>query len=435
MKVGIIGLGFVGLSLASVLGSKNYSTLGFDSDKEKLFNIKNGKPPFYEPQLEETLNLALRKGLEITDSVLAIVENCQIIFVTVGTPQSDDGSINLSMIKSVVGEIGKYLRNTKNKPIIVIKSTVVPGTALDVLLPILIRKSRKKIGKNFGLITNPEFLRESVAINDTINPHTIVLGGAKDRFMSTLRGFYKNLHKNIPIIITNNQTAEMIKYTNNSFLATKISFINQISNICQLIPGANVEEVAKTIGLDPRIGHLFLNAGPGYGGSCLPKDIAAMINFSKRLGMVPILLDAVKEVNDYQLKHVILTIKRAIGNLKNKKITVLGLAFKPDTDDIRDSISIKLIHSLLKQGAVITVHDPKAIENTKIIFKEKISYTRSLDDALRKGQCCVIMTPWKEYYKINETHLQLMEKRIIVDTRRILNESKLKMKYYPIGIG
>jgi len=435
MKVGIIGLGFVGLSLASVLGSKNYSTLGFDSDKKKLFNIKNGKPPFYEPQLEETLNLALKKGLEITDSVLAIVENCQIIFVTVGTPQSDDGSINLSMIKSVVGEIGKYLRNTKNKPIIVIKSTVVPGTALDVLLPILIRKSRKKIGKNFGLITNPEFLRESVAINDTINPHTIVLGGAKDRFMSTLRGFYKNLHKNIPIIITNNQTAEMIKYTNNSFLATKISFINQISNICQLIPGANVEEVAKTIGLDPRIGHLFLNAGPGYGGSCLPKDIAAMINFSKRLGMVPILLDAVKEVNDYQLKHVILTIKRAIGNLKNKKITVLGLAFKPDTDDIRDSISIKLIHSLLKQGAVITVHDPKAIENTKIIFKEKISYTRSLDDALRKGQCCVIMTPWKEYYKINETHLQLMEKRIIVDTRRILNESKLKMKYYPIGIG
>jgi len=435
MKVGIIGLGFVGLSLASVLGSKNYSTLGFDSDKKKLFNIKNGKPPFYEPQLEETLNLALKKGLEITDSVLAIVENCQIIFVTVGTPQSDDGSINLSMIKSVVGEIGKYLRNTKNKPIIVIKSTVVPGTALDVLLPILIRKSRKKIGKNFGLITNPEFLRESVAINDTINPHTIVLGGAKDRFMSTLRGFYKNLHKNIPIIITNNQTAEMIKYTNNSFLATKISFINQISNICQLIPGANVEEVAKTIGLDPRIGHLFLNAGPGYGGSCLPKDIAAMINFSKRLGMVPILLDAVKEVNDYQLKHVILTIKKAIGNLKNKKITVLGLAFKPDTDDIRDSISIKLIHSLLKQGAVITVHDPKAIENTKIIFKEKISYTRSLDDALRKGQCCVIMTPWKEYYKINETHLQLMEKRIIVDTRRILNESKLKMKYYPIGIG
>jgi len=435
MKVGIIGLGFVGLSLASVLGSKNYSTLGFDSDKKKLFNIKNGKPPFYEPQLEETLNLALKKGLEITDSVLAIVENCQIIFVTVGTPQSDDGSINLSMIKSVVGEIGKYLRNTKNKPIIVIKSTVVPGTALEVLLPILIRKSRKKLGKNFGLITNPEFLRESVAINDTINPHTIVLGGAKDRFMSTLRGFYKNLHKNIPIIITNNQTAEMIKYTNNSFLATKISFINQISNICQLIPGANVEEVAKTIGLDPRIGHLFLNAGPGYGGSCLPKDIAAMINFSKRLGMVPILLDAVKEVNDYQLKHVILTIKRAIGNLKNKKITVLGLAFKPDTDDIRDSISIKLIHSLLKQGAVITVHDPKAIENTKIIFKEKISYTRSLDDALRKGQCCVIMTPWKEYYKINETHLQLMEKRIIVDTRRILNESKLKMKYYPIGIG
>ena len=435
MKIGIIGLGFVGLSLASVLGSKNHHTLGFDSDKKKLSEIKNGKPPFYEPQLEETLNLALRKGLELTYNVSTIVENCQIIFVTVGTPQSEDGSINLSMIKSVVEDIGRCLRNTKNKPIVVIKSTVVPGTALDVLLPILISRSRKKLGRDFGLISNPEFLRESMAINDTINPHTIVLGGATDSFMNTIRRFYENLHRNVPITITNNQTAEMIKYTNNSFLATKISFINQISNICQLVPGANVEVVAKTIGLDPRIGHLFLNAGPGYGGSCLPKDVSAIINFSKRLGINPLLLDAVKEVNDYQLKHIILTIKKAIGNLKNKKITILGLAFKPDTDDIRDSVSIKLIHSLLKQGTVITVHDPKAIENTKNIFKEKISYAKSLNDALRKGQCCVIMTPWKEYSEINEIQLQLMEKRIIIDTRRILNDSKLKMKYYPIGIG
>ena len=181
MKIGIIGLGFVGLSLASVLGSKNHHTLGFDSDKKKLSEIKNGKPPFYEPQLEETLNLALRKGLELTYNVSTIVENCQIIFVTVGTPQSEDGSINLSMIKSVVEDIGRCLRNTKNKPIVVIKSTVVPGTALDVLLPILISRSRKKLGRDFGLISNPEFLRESMAINDTINPHTIVLGGATDK--------------------------------------------------------------------------------------------------------------------------------------------------------------------------------------------------------------------------------------------------------------
>jgi UDPglucose 6-dehydrogenase len=253
--------------------------------------------------------------------------------------------------------------------------------------------------------------------------------------MNTIKRFYEDLHSNAPIIVTNNQTAEMIKYTNNSFLATKISFINQISNICQLIPGANVEEVAKAIGLDPRIGQLFLNAGPGYGGSCLPKDVAAIINFSNRLGINPLLLNAVKEINDYQLKHVILTIKKAAGDLQNKKITILGLAFKPDTDDIRDSVSIKLIYSLLKQGAEIIVHDPKAIENTKNIFKEKISYARSLDDALRKSQCCVIVTPWREYSKINERHLRLMKNRIIVDTRRILNDSKLKMSYYPIGIG
>jgi UDPglucose 6-dehydrogenase len=181
-----------------------------------------------------------------------------------------------------------------------------------------------------------------MAINDTISPHVVVLGGTKNRFMKSMERFYQKLHKGIPIIITNSQTAELIKYTNNSFLATKISFINQISNICQSIPGANVEDVARTIGLDPRIGSLFLNAGPGYGGSCLPKDVKAIINFSNKIGVNPVLLDAVEAVNDYQLENLVLTIKKALGKIRDKKITVLGLAFKADTDDIRDSVSIKL---------------------------------------------------------------------------------------------
>jgi len=435
MRIGVIGLGFVGLSLASVLGAKNYRVMGFDSDKTKSAEIKKGNSPFYEPKLEDTMRLALRKGLIIEDDISSIVDNCKLIFITVGTPQRKDGSIDLSMVRSVIEQLGKLLKLTKNKPIIIVKSTVVPGTTINTLLPILTKKSGKKAGKDFEIITNPEFLRESMAINDTINPHVVVLGGTKNSFMKSVEKFYQKLHGVVPIITTNSQTAELIKYTNNSFLATKISFINQISNICQSIPGANVEDVAKTIGLDPRIGPLFLNAGPGYGGSCLPKDVKAIINFSNKIGINPVLLDAVETVNDYQLKNLVLTVKKALGKINGKKITVLGLAFKADTDDIRDSVSIKLIELLLKNGAKITAHDPKAIANAKTVFGDKISYADSIDDALENSECGIIVTPWKEYSKLNEKHLKIMKKRIIVDSRRILNGHKLNMRYYPIGIG
>lgn len=435
MKIGIVGLGFVGLSFASVLGSKGYSVLGFDSDIKKSSTIKNGASPFYEPKLEETLKSALRKNLRISENLSSVVDNCKLIFLTIGTPQQNNGSIDLSMIKDVIAEIGILLKKTSNRPIILVKSTVIPGSTRDVLLPILERKSGKLSGKDFEIITNPEFLRESMAIIDTINPHVVVLGGNKNRFMNVVHNFYKKLHKNTPIIITNNQTAEIIKYTNNSFLATKISFINQISNICQLVPGANVEDVAKTIGLDPRIGSLFLNAGPGYGGSCLPKDVKAIINFSNKIGVKPVLLDAVETVNKYQLEHLISIIKKALGSIKDKKITILGLAFKPDTDDIRDSVSIKLIAQLLRNKAQIKAHDPKAIENTKKIFGDKIDYTDSLVEALKGAECAIILTNWKMYSRLNNHQVNKMKKRIIIDTRRILKGKKLNITYHPIGVG
>jgi UDPglucose 6-dehydrogenase len=297
------------------------------------------------------------------------------------------------------------------------------------------KKSGKKEGRDFEIITNPEFLRESMAIADTTNPHIIVLGGTRNKFMNMIESFYQKLYKGVQIITTNNNTAELIKYTNNSFLATKISFINQISNICQSVPGANVEDVAKAIGLDPRIGSLFLNAGPGYGGSCLPKDVKAIINFSNKIGIKPTLLDAVETVNKHQLDHLITTVRKAVGELGGKQITVLGLAFKPDTDDIRDSVSIKLIKSLLKLGVKVKAHDPKAIENTKRIFANKIEYFDSIRESLKDSDCGIIVTNWKEYSKINDQDIKVMNKNIIVDTRRILHKRNLNIKYYPIGIG
>ena len=434
MKIGIVGLGFVGLSLTSVLSSKGYNVIGIDVDKEKCKKISHGISPFFEPELEDLLKKGLKNKLKIS-SDFRLIRDCDFIFVTVGTPQNENGSIDLSIIKKAISTIGENLQNNKKKPIILVKSTVIPGTLKKNILPILEKKSKKKAGKHFGLISNPEFLQESTAIRDTKFPHVVVLGGYETEFMKKARNLFTKLHPNVPIIITNHQTAEMIKYANNSFLATKISFINQLSNICQKIPGANVDDVAKTIGLDPRIGKLFLNAGPGYGGSCLPKDMKALINFAGTTGINPTLLNAVEEINTKQLEQIISITKKKLSSLKSKRITILGTAFKPETDDIRDSIAIELIKKLQKRQANITIHDPKAMKNTERIFGDKIKYAKTIADAFSKSQCVIIMTQWKQYSKINNNNIKKMDRKIIIDSRRILAEKELVADYQAIGIG
>ena len=434
MKIGIIGLGFVGLSLATVLATKGYKVIGIDNNEKKCKEISNGNPPFYEPNLEKTLKKALKKAFTVSND-FSLIRDCNLIFVTVGTPQKEDGGIELTMIRKSISTIGKNLDQNKQHPIIFVKSTVVPGTMKNVILPILEKKSKKKAGKDFGLISNPEFLQESNAIKDTEFPHAVVLGGYNTKFMKKAKNFFGKLHPNTPIITTNHQTAEMIKYANNSFLATKISFINQLSNICQRIPGANIDDVAKTIGLDPRIGKLFLRAGPGYGGSCLPKDMKALIKFSKSTGIKPILLDAVEETNSRQLQQIITLLEKKLGTISAKKITILGTAFKPETDDIRDSVAIELIKKLLKKEARIVVHDPKAIKNTKKIFGEKISYESLIGDSLENSQCAIIMTEWKSFRKINNNLLKKMKRKLLIDCRRMLWDRKFDVDYNALGMG
>ena len=434
MKIAVIGLGFVGLTLSSVLASKGITTLGIDLDKEKCSKIVKGIPTFFEPELKKTLKKALKKNLLITDKVSSI-NNCDFIFITVGTPQKKNGEIDLSFIKTVVKNVGKIIPKNKKKPIILIKSTVIPGTMKDVILPILEKNSKKKAGKDFGLISNPEFLQESKAIHDTIKPHAIVLGGYRTQFMNKTRKFFSRFNPNTPIIITNHQTAEMIKYANNSFLATKISFINQLASICQEIPDTNIDDVADAIGLDSRIGNQFLDAGPGYGGSCLPKDMKAIINLSSKVGVKPTMLNAVEKTNKQQINNIIKLMKQNIGKIKGKKVTVLGVAFKPNTDDIRDSMSIELIHRLIKSGAVVKIHDPKALDNARKIFHDNITYTDSIPSALKDSQCAIIMTKWKEYERINNKTTKYMKKKFLIDTRRILSDKNLRLKYYGLGLG
>jgi UDPglucose 6-dehydrogenase len=434
MKISIVGLGFVGLSLTSVLAARGNDILGIDIDKNKCKDIQKGISPFFEPELEKLLKIGLRKKLKISTDI-SLIKNSDMIFVTVGTPQRSNGSIELSMIKNAVKSIGKILKNDTRNPIIFIKSTVTPGTMQKIVLPILEKESGKKAGKDFGLISNPEFLQESTAIKDTKFPHVVVLGGYQTKYMKKAKKFFSKIHPDIPIVLTNHQTAEMIKYANNSFLATKISFINQLSNICQNIPGANIDDIAKTIGLDPRIGRLFLNAGPGYGGSCLPKDMKALINFADKIGINPTLLNAVEQTNKKQIQNIILLIEKTLGSLENKHIAILGTAFKPNTDDIRDSIAIELIKKLLKKKVDITVYDPKAIKNTKIIFGEKIKYASSISNSLKNSQCAIIMVHWKQFEKINKNSTRLMKRKFIIDCRRVLSKKQLNFEYHAIGIG
>ena len=434
MNIGIIGLGFVGLSLTSVLASKGYTTIGIDIDIKKCKEIAAGNPPFFEPKLEKTLREGLKKKLTISDD-FSLVKSCDLIFVTVGTPQKSNGKIDLSMIKKSVTKIGKNMYKNKKNQIIFIKSTVTPGTMKNIILPILEKNSNKKAGNEFGLISNPEFLQETSAIKDTKFPHAVVLGGYNTTYMKKAKNFFSKLHPNSPIIITNHQTAEMVKYANNSFLATKISFINQLSNICQNIPEANIDDIAKTIGLDPRIGKLFLNAGPGYGGSCLPKDMKAFINFASAIGVKPSLLNAVEEINTKQLEEIIKLVEKKLRGISSKRITIMGTAFKPNTDDVRDSISIELIKKLLKMKAKITIYDPKAIENTKKIFGKKILYENSISDALKKSQCVVFMTHWKEFENIDNKSIRHMKRKLIIDSRRIFVGKNMDAEYFALGIG
>jgi len=433
-KVTIIGLGFVGLSLASFLSSKGIKVIGIDSDIKKISRLKEGIPDFFELKLEYYLKKG-RKYQEFYEKIDSKTINSDFIFITVGTPVNDQNKIKLDFIKSVSKSVSEVLKDLTIKPSIIIKSTVVPGTAINTVKPIL-EKNGNKEEFQYNLLSNPEFLREGSAMNDTINPHTIVIGGKNQEVRKKLLQFYKKIYsKKQEFVETNNTTAEMIKYANNAFLATKISFINSLANICQNVSGTNVDDVAKVMGMDPRISKLFLKAGPGYGGSCFPKDVQALISFSKSIGHNPELLEAVQSSNKKQVLSIISILEKNLGKLNSKKIGILGLAFKENTDDIRESVSIRLIDVLLKKKCKIIVHDPKAIENTKKKFKEKIEYCNRFENIFNSSDCAILMTPWENYKKISPNMIKKLNSKIFVDTRRMLKINDKNLNVIALGIG
>ncbi len=424
------------------LASKGYSVIACDIDAEKIGKINEGIPPFFEPELQEKLSEIIWKGnlSGLVNEIDKAVMETDFTYVAVGTPSNSDGSIDLKYIENAATGIGKALKQKNRYHIVIIKSTVIPGTTQNVVLPILEKESGKKCGEHFGLCMNPEFLRQGSAFHDTLNADRVVIGSqdktAADKLEELYRDFY-SAHVP-PIIRTTLSTAELIKYASNAMLATKISFINTIANICEEIPGADVRVVATAMGLDKRIGPLFLDAGLGYGGSCFPKDVKALIACAKQFGYTPELLDSVEKVNKHQPLKAVELCKQQLGDLKSKKIAILGLAFKPNTDDMREARVIPIINQLLTEEAVVTAYDPVAEQTAKAVFQDKIAYAVSAIDCLKGADGCIIVTEWPEFKSLTpQDFLAAMKQPNIVDGRRIFNPELFrdKLNYLAIGLG
>jgi len=418
MKISIIGAGYVGLVTGACFAKLGNDVIILDIDKEKLEKVRKGISPIYEEGLDELLK-NYRHKIEVTQDYDYAIQGSEVTFICVGTPSKEDGSIDLSYVKDAARSIGNALRRKKEWHLVVVKSTVLPGTTTDVVLPIIERFSGKKAGKDFGIAMNPEFLREGKAVKDFLEPDRIVIGCYDERSKEVLRELYKDF--DCPIVETSPSTAEMIKYASNAFLATKISFINEIGNICKRL-GIDTYEVADGMGLDKRIGRAFLDSGIGWGGSCFPKDTKALLRWVEEMGDDLRIVRSAIEVNEKQPLRVIDLLKKYAKNPKGIKVGVLGLAFKPGTDDIRESRSIPVVKKLMEEGAEILAYDPQAMDNFRKLFPN-LRYCKSAEDVLSGCEIILILTNWDEFRNLNYSG------KIVIDGRRLI-EAKKTAKIY-----
>jgi UDPglucose 6-dehydrogenase len=432
MKIAVIGTGYVGLVTAAGLAELGHSVVGSDKDLDKITKVSQGFVPIYEPGLAELLESNLKKGaLVFNHDLNKTIEDAEVIFVCVGTPQHADGSADMSQIEEVSRQISRNLNRYK---LVVEKSTVPVRTSSWIKRTISLYK---KTEAEFDVASNPEFLREGSAVSDFLNPDRIIIGVETEKARDILCQIYEKFKDRV--VVTNIDTAELIKHASNSFLAMKISYINLISNLCEKTE-ANVEQVAEGMGLDPRIGGRFLKAGIGYGGSCFPKDVKALTRIGEDLDVDMSLLKEADRINTHRVKVFTDKIKRALWILKDKKIALLGLAFKPETDDIREAPSIKIIHDLLQDGACLRLYDPKAMENMRQLYPEepeRLRYFSSPYDAAEKANALLVLTEWDEFAGLNLKRIkELMANPIIVDGRNIFRPAEMKklgFEYYSIG--
>ena len=437
--VSIVGMGYVGLCTAATFASRSIRTVGIDIDEARVEQIRRGKAPLHEPQLDTLLKQAVKSKLLEATSDISRAFGTDTTFLTVGTPSQQDGSIDLSYVKNACEDLGNVLREKRGYHLVVVKSTVVPGTTNGTVKRFLEQSVGKKVGSELGLCANPEFLKEGTAINDALHPDKIIIGSNDKKSANRLKRLYRKFYgpRLPPVILTSPESAELVKYASNAFLATKVSFINTVANIAQQIPGVDVGTIAEAIGLDPRIGGLFLKAGPGYGGSCFHKDLQALINYSKNNGYDSTLFRATEETNEQQSNKVVDMAEALLGSLSGKRVAVLGLAFKKDTDDIREASSLRVIIQLKKKGVHVIAYDPMAIPNTKKQLADQIGYADNPYSALKGADCAIILTEWDEFVKLKPKDFQAcMKTPNVVDARRIFDPEEFsQLNYVAIGLG
>jgi len=431
MKIAVIGTGYVGLVTAAGLAEFGHAVIGTDKDAEKIEKIAAGIAPIYEPGLEDLLARNLKKGnLAFTPEVDRTIREADVIFVCVGTPQDENGRADMSQIESVSRAIAQNLNGYK----VIVEKSTVPVKTSDWIKRIV--TLYRKGDTPFDVASNPEFLREGAAVGDFLEPDRIIIGVESDRARDILVRIYDQFKDRI--LVTNIDTAELIKHASNSFLALKISYINMISDLCEKTD-ADVERVALGMGLDPRIGKQFLKAGLGYGGSCFPKDIKALVKIGEDLGVNMSLLKEADRVNHDRIRIFLDKVRRALWILKDKKIAVLGLAFKPETDDIRESSSIGIIRELLKEGALLRLYDPKAMDCMKRVFPESASVVYCGDgyEAAEEANALLLTTEWAEFADLDLGRIKdLMANPIIVDGRNLFAPGKVRelgFEYYSVG--
>lgn len=433
MNLTIIGSGYVGLTTGTCFAEMGHHVICVDNNEEKIRTLQSGSIPIYEPKLEDLVRKNVAVGrLEFSPSIAESIPESDVIFIAVPTPPNTDGSVDLTYIEKVAREIAHVLKPEMGYKVIVDKSTVPVKTGEKV------RQTIKRYADpdvQFDIVSNPEFLREGCAVDDLLRPDRIVIGANSERAMTIIKRVYQPIHA--PILETDVNSAELIKHAANSFLALKISYINAVAKVCEKT-GADVELVAEGIGMDKRISRHFLNAGLGYGGSCFPKDIKAFINISRTLGIPFSLLEEVERINDSQHVYFLDQIRERLWVLKDKKIAVWGLAFKQNTDDIRESIAIKLCQKLRQEGASVTATDPKAMNAARPILEPLgVTLVEDMYECARDAEVLIIATEWSEYANADLQQLTgVMRNRIIFDGRNILSPANIKavgFEYHSVG--
>ncbi len=415
VKICVIGAGFVGCVAAAGFAKFGHTVVCVEKSPDRLAQLKDGRLPFYERDLEDLVRCNVEcKRLSFSSQLEDAIEGQEAVFITVGTPSKQDGRADLTALEEIVVTLSERLQPHQ---ILVLKSTVPVGTAR--WLKEILRQNRH--GDNtVPIISSPEFLREGTAVYDFFHPHRIVIGGDSPKAIQVISYIYRmGMTNPVPIIITNNQTAEMIKYASNAFLAAKIGLVNELAKLCDSV-GVNVMEVARAMGLDSRIGHEFLNPGPGWGGSCLPKDLKEFLGLADSRGVSLSILQAVKQANQEQLDYVVSKVKRLVGTVKNKHIGAFGLTFKAETSDLRDSPAIAVVERLIDEGAKVKAFDPAA-KDEEVRLLSKAQLVRSPYDAVRDADCIVILTEWSEFQLLDWKKVAKLVRHLnIIDARNIL---------------